>query len=360
MVMIISSRRKNLIDLFKIKAHYAIIQAPLAGVTTSSNLIVQACKNGCIGSIGSGYMTPDQLKSLLRGIRMHTNQPVNVNLMVPETPTYDPQQIRRILDKMAPIYNELQLPLPDISTQPIQSHYHDLIDVVISEPVPIVSFVFGIPEPDIVDKLKSHGKVLIGTATSIEEAIAVQEAGLDAVVAQGIEAGGHRGDFLPNQEALELFSLIPQVVGHVKIPVMAAGGIADGRAIVAAANLGAAGVQIGTAFLTTHECDSSPAYKRSILTKTPSKRTKLTRAYSGKLARGIETDFMTMMEDEDIPDYPLQNYLTASLRRAASLANEPQYMSLWAGQSFSMCRSESVTELVDRWKRQCLELGMQI
>lgn len=216
--------------------------------------------------------------------------------------------------------------------------------------VPVFSFTFGNLSPDWLERLKSAGVVVMGTATTVAEAQVLAEAGVTVIVAQGSEAGGHRGTFLGvAEEALVgTMALVPAIVDQVSVPVVATGGIMDGRGLVAALALGAAGVQMGTAFLTCRESGAHAEHKAAILHSTEDS-TVLTRAFSGKLARGIKNRFISDMQSYEtvLPAYPIQNSLTKVMRRTAGQQNRPELMSLWAGQGARLSTAKSAAELVN-------------
>ncbi len=213
------------------------------------------------------------------------------------------------------------------------------------------SFTFGVLPPSAIAAIKGRGMVLLGTATTVEEALALEQAGVDAVVAQGSEAGGHRGTFAGDFDAgsVGTVALVPQIADAVEVPVIASGGIMDGRGIAAALALGASAVQMGTAFLTCDEAGIPEAYKAAILAAREHE-TRLTRAFSGRPARGIVNRFMTEVERsrEAILPFPLQNALTRPLRAAAAKQGRAEFLSLWAGQGVRLARRQSAASLVQR------------
>ena len=224
------------------------------------------------------------------------------------------------------------------------------IEALLRAGPPVYSFVMGVPDRHVLADIRRRGARSLGTATTVDEALALEEAGIDIVVASGSDAGGHRGSFLRpvEQSLVGTMSLIPQIASVVRVPVIAAGGIADGRGIAAALALGAEGVQIGTAFLATTESGAPQAHKDAL--GTPHGRiTRLTRAFSGRVARGIENDLMLALEQhpEDILPYPAQYEATRDLRRAAAAAGRAELLALWAGQSAPLARSMSASSLVE-------------
>jgi nitronate monooxygenase len=342
--------KNKLTELLKIE--YPIIQAPMAGGITTSNLVAQVSNAGGLGMIGAGYMTPIQIHEQIKEIKQLTKQPFGINLFVPNDFTYTESEVKSANQLLQPIRNQLQIHQENMIDFPTYDHivesFNEQIQVVIEERVPFCSFTFGIPSEDVIAKLKTNGIILIGTATTVEEAIEVEKSGMDLVVAQGSEAGGHRGNFIreSHDSLVGLMSLIPQIVDHVSIPVIAAGGIMDGRGLMASLCLGAVGVQMGTAFLTCIESGAHQVYKEAIL-QAREDQVVLTRAFSGKWARGIKNKFITEMEKHEdlLPEFPVQNALTQQIRKASSSQQNTDYLSLWSGQSPRLAKTQSVRVL---------------
>ncbi|MDX1605055.1 MAG: nitronate monooxygenase [Candidatus Competibacterales bacterium] len=337
---------------------YPLIQAPMAGGITTPELIAAVSNAGGLGSLGAGYMTPGAIRDAIQAIRELTDRPFAVNLFVPEPVREDATRIRQAHRLLAPLRSEMGLPEPE----PLASfgpNYADQLAVLIEESVEIVSFTFGVPGEHEMDTLKRLGITTVGTATHMLEAILLEEAGLDLIVAQGMEAGGHRGTFLGSTEqGLQgALILLPLLVDQLRTPVIAAGGIMDGRGIAAALMLGAAGAQMGTAFLATSESGAHPKYKEALLDSTEL-TTVLTRVFSGRPARGLRNRFVETLSaaEAELPGYPVQNALTRDIRRAAAERDLPELMSLWAGMGCAMCRAEPAAELVGRWLAQAGEL----
>jgi nitronate monooxygenase len=336
-----------------LKIEYPIIQAPMAGGKTTSNLVAEVSKAGGLGMIGAGYMTPNQIREQLNEIKQLTLEPFGINLFVPNEFTYTESEVKSANQLLQPIRSLLHIyeaPNLDIPTcDQVFETFNEQIKVVIEERVPVCSFTFGIPSEAVISELKQNNIFVIGTATTVEEAIEVEKSGMDMVVVQGSEAGGHRGNFIsPSQDSLiGLMSLIPQVVDHVSIPVIAAGGIMDGRGLMASLCLGAMGVQMGTAFLTCLESGAHKVYKEAII-HAKEDQIVLTRAFSGKWARGIKNKFIAEMEkNEDLlPDFPVQNALTQTIRKASSSQQNADYLSLWSGQSPRLAKNQTVESLM--------------
>lgn len=338
-----------------LRIDYPIIQAPMAGGITTTDLVTAVSEYGGLGSVGAGYMTATALREQIQEIKRRTINNFGVNIFVPHPFTASAEAIHKMHTYLQPIRKKLQMnPHEEVALptyEEVVATYHQQIKVVLEENVPIVSFTFGLPTKEIVSKLKAQQIITMATATTVQEAIEVEALGIDIVIAQGSEAGGHRGNFLQKTDdcLIGLMSLVPQVVDHVRIPVVAAGGIMDKRGIAAALTLGASAVQMGTAFLTTTESGAHKCYKQAIL-QAEASATTLTKAFSGKNARGIRNTFIDGVEKEGITPlaYPIQNTLTQSIRRAAQALDETEYMSLWSGQSPHLARDETVKELMDR------------
>lgn len=340
--------QNKLTQLLGIK--YPIIQAPMAGGITTTNLVSSVSNFGCLGMIGAGYMTPEQIRNQIKDVRGFTNNKFGINLFIPNDFKVSENEISRAIELLQPLKEKLHLQneRPNIPTViKERENFHEQLNVIIDEKVPVCSFTFGIPSKEIMTELKKHGIFLIGTATTVTEALLNEEIGMDAVVVQGSEAGGHRGSFASDDNPIGLMPLISQVASQVSIPVIAAGGIMDGRGIYDALNLGALAVQLGTAFLTCRESGAYPVYKEAILNSIDD-QTVLTRIYSGKWARGIKNKFYQELKDYEVelPEFPIQNTLTSAIRKAAAQQNNPDYMSLWAGQNASLAKNLTVEEFM--------------
>ncbi|MGI9533551.1 MAG: NAD(P)H-dependent flavin oxidoreductase [Thermodesulfobacteriota bacterium] len=333
---------------------HPIIQAPMAGGITTPELISAVSENGAMGSIGAGYLTPGILDAEIKGVKRLTEKPYNVNLFITADKEIDftpPPEIKDILQKYADElgiqFNVSDLNFPDFEEQ---------FEVVIDNNVPIFSFTFGFPEKKYMDELKRNKIKIIGTATSVDEAALLEEKGCDAVVAQGFEAGGHRGSF-NSDNGLPLIggiALIPQIADKIDIPVIASGAIMDGRGIIAALSLGASAVQMGTAFLGCNEGIVNEKWLEGLFNSSDT-TTDLTKAFTGKYARGLRNRFMDEMKQYEalIPEYPIQNQLTRDIRAKAREENNPDFMSYWAGQGSSMCRETTANELINSLIKEC-------
>jgi len=327
-----------------------IIQAGMAGKATNPKLVAAVSNAGGLGTLGAGYMDPETIRSNIHEIRSLTQKPFAVNLFIPQDRPVDPKQIERTKRILLPHMKKCGVPSwPSLEAK---DNFEKQVSVLLEERVPVFSFTFGIPSPSIVDQFKRIGTYLFGTATSVQEAKELEKAGVDAIVAQGSEAGGHRGAF-QHPAMVGTMALVPQVTASVRLPVIAAGGIMDGRGIAAALALGAEGVQMGTAFLTCSESTAHPLHKEALLQSSDTS-TSITKAFSGKAARGIRNEFMSSMAsvEHDLPPYPIQHVLTAPLRKTAEAQNDPAYMNLWAGQGSPLCQTKPANILIQSWMNQ--------
>ena len=336
----------------RLELSHPIIQAPLAGGGDTPDLVAAVCNAGALGFIGAAYLTPPQILAASRAVRARTARPFGINLFAPHRAADAPADPGPALERVAPFYAELGLPPPAVPAFTGDSFSEQLAAALESD-ASVFSFTFGILPASAIDAIKRRGMFLIGTATTVEEAIALEKAGVDAVVTQGSEAGGHRGTFAADFDAgmVGTMALVPHVVDAVTMPVIASGGIMDGRGIAAAIALGASAVQMGTAFLTCDEAGVPDAYKAAILAAREH-QTRLTRAFSGRPARGIINRFMTEVDRADAPrailPFPLQNALTRPLRNAAAKQGRAEYLSLWAGQGVRLARRQSAASLIAR------------
>jgi nitronate monooxygenase len=335
---------------------HPVIQAPLAGGGDTPDLVAAVGEAGALGFIGGAYLTPQQILEAARAVRARTARPFGISLFAPQGAPSAPKDPRPALKCVAPFFAELKLPPPQAPALAADSFGEQLAAALESGPS-VFSFTFGILPASAIQTIKHRGVFLIGTATTVDEAVALEKAGVDAVVTQGAEAGGHRGSFAAEFEAAMVgtISLVPQVVDAVRIPVIASGGIMDGRGIAAALALGAQAVQMGTAFLACDESGVPDAYKEAIL-KAREDETRLTRVFSGRPARGIVNRFMTEVERNAGPDavlpFPLQNALTRPLRSAAAKQGRAEFLSLWAGQGVRLARRQPAAQFIARLTRE--------
>ncbi len=337
----------RLMDIFGIE--YPIIQAPMAGASTPA-MAAAAANNGCMGSLGCAMMKPDVYIDTFNKTRSLTNGALNMNFFCHVEPVEKPDRNERAFELLKPFYEEMgQDQMPDA----VATHFpfgDEIFEAVLQACPNVMSFHFGLPNQKYVDALKERGVKILCSATTAAEAREQEARGVDAVIAQGWEAGGHHGFYLEKQTAaIGTFALVPQLVDAVDIPVIAAGGIADGRGIAAALALGASGVQIGTAFLTTEETGIPEVHKNSLLASDGS-NTQLTRIFSGRPARGLQNRYMDEIKpfEDELPDFPLMNTLTGPLRKFSAENDKPDFVAQWSGQAVSLNRTGTTAELIQR------------
>jgi len=327
-----------------------IIQAPMAAASTPE-MAAAVSRAGGLGSLGCALQSTDATRDNCRAIRAATNGAFNINFFVHTDPAVDAARGEAMRDQLAPYYQELglgEVPAAEVSSEPFNA---DHLEAVLELKPPVVSFHFGLPREDLFKAVKEAGIFTVSSATNVTEAKTLEAAGIDAIVAQGFEAGGHRGTFAEPYEDgwVGTMALVPQIVDAVSVPVIAAGGIMDGRGIAAALALGAEAAQLGTAFLNCPE-SAIPDVHRKALTDARDDQTRLTHAFSGRPARSIENRYMreTAGGEAAFPDFPILNTLTGPLRKASAQAGSPDFVSLWAGQGATMTRALPAAELLEK------------
>lgn len=328
-----------------------IVQGPFGSGLSAVDLTVAVSESGGLGSFGVHHLSRDGIRDIAARIREKTRKPFALNLWIPfedsESPRVSDEQFAAAIERLRPYYDELGVPTPSRPAR-FTPPYAEQMEAVLEARPAVFSFVFGIPEPAVLARCKELDIVTFATVTNVEEALAAERAGVDVVVASGLEAGGHRISFLRRAEdsLIGSLALVPQVVDAVRVPVIAAGGIADGRGIAAALCLGAQGVQIGTAFLACDESAASPLH-RAQLHSPAARNTALTRAFTGRLARGIRNRFVDEMRahEHDVPQYPVQGWLTAQMKPAALAKERADLLSLWSGQSAALIKHHKAAEL---------------
>jgi nitronate monooxygenase len=330
---------------------YPIIQGPLGGLSTQ-RLAATVSNFGGLGSFGAHGLIPSAIKDVIAEIRALTSKPFAINLWVSMEDegarTSGSEAFARSLAPLAGHIQALGGTLPTYKPyMPIK--FEDQVRVLLDAKVPVFSFIFGVPPKEILDECRAQGILTIGTATTPDEAVILEQAGVDAITTSGFESGGHRGSFLrPSEESLTgTFSLVPQVADSVSVPVVAAGGIADARGVVAAFALGAEGVQIGTAFLACEESGASIHHRNALLSGN-ARRTGLTRGFTGRLARGIHNQLLEELNRPgvEILPYPVQRALVKNLTVVAEKAAKPEFLQLWAGQSANLSRQTDAKTLL--------------
>ncbi|MER7405674.1 nitronate monooxygenase [Streptomyces sp. NPDC000070] len=334
-----------LTDLFP----HPIVQAPMAGGVSVPKLAAAVCEAGGLGFLAAGYKTADGMYQEIKQLRSLTGRPFGVNLFMPQPEYADPAAIDVYAHQLAgeASWYEAELGDPDSGRD---DGYETKLSVLRDNPVPVVSFHFGTPTREVVDALHRVGTFVLVTATTPDEARAVERAGADAVIAQGVEAGGHQGTHrdIPETDGsgIGLLSLVAQIRETVSIPIIAAGGIMRGGQIAAVLAAGASAAQLGTAFLATAESGAHTLHKQA-LTNPLFVRTELTRAFSGRPARGLVNRFLREHGPYAPAAYPEIHHLTAPLRKAAAKAGDAQGMALWAGQGHRMARELPAGQLVE-------------
>ncbi|MFC5473910.1 NAD(P)H-dependent flavin oxidoreductase [Paraherbaspirillum soli] len=326
---------------------HPIVQGPMNG-GSPLELTVAVSNAGALGSYAAALLAPAAIIENVAKIRALTNRPFNVNLFVQEPPRPAAAEVLAAQDLLAPFRAELGLG-PTSVPDKFCEDFRDQVSALLEAAPPVVNFTFGILDSETVSRFKRAGSLVIGTATTVAEAQAWERGGADFICASGSEAGGHRATFLGDfeQSCIGLMALVPQVAAAVKIPVIAAGGIMNGRGIAASLMLGAQAAQLGTAFLSCPESGIAQAWRQQ-LQKARDDSTRLTRTFSGRYARGIVNQFMERMRpfEQEVPPYPVQNALTGEMRQAAAKLARPEFMSLWAGQGVAMARPMPAAELV--------------
>jgi nitronate monooxygenase len=325
-----------------------IIQAPMAGVQ-NHRLALAVCQAGALGSLPAAMLSPEALQTELQALQAGTGAPFNVNFFCHRSPPPDPEREAAWHRTLAPYYRELGLDPDNIPSGPGRVPFgHDSADVLEAFRPAVVSFHFGLPAPDLLARVKSWGSLVLSSATTVPEALWLQAHGADAVIAQGLEAGGHRGMFLSEDLSTQMgtFALLPQIVQAVQVPVIAAGGLASAEGVAAAHRLGASGVQIGTAYLCSHEATTS-ALHRAALQSPAAGHTALTTLFSGRPARGMVNRVMRELGPlcAHAPAFPLATAGMAPLRAAAEALGRSDFSPLWCGQNAAGARSLSAAEI---------------
>ena len=333
---------------------YPIIQAPMTGGPGTPQLVAAVSDAGGLGSLAGGSLRPEQLRDAIAEVRALTDRPFAVSLAATAPAKPDAERVARARELLAPYRAELGL-APDTAEPPEPADFVEQLDVVLDEKVPALSFIFGVPDAVCLELLRDAGVATLGTATHLLEAIVLEESGVDFIVAQGAEAGGHRGTFIgqPEQGLVGILTLVPLLAKHVRSPIIAAGGIMDGRGIAAARVLGAAGVQMGTAFLACPESGAHPAYK-ALLSQGNEIATTLSRVFTGRCGRVLRNRLVDELRahEAEFAGFPLQLFLTQELGQAAAERGMTDFMALWAGQGCHLCESRPAAELVALWAEQ--------
>lgn len=325
-----------------------IIQAPMAGVQ-DSKLAIAVSNAGGLGSLPCAMLSPEALRSELTAIQAQTDKPYNVNFFCHTPPTPNAEREAAWRAALAPYYEEFGIDPTALSPTPTRSPFTtEAADLLEEFKPPVVSFHFGLPSPELLKRVKSWGAIILSSATTVEEALWLEQQGADAIIAQGLEAGGHRGHFLDEDLSVQVgtFALLPQIVQAVKLPVIATGGIATSQGVAAAMALGAAGAQVGTGYLLCPEATTS-AVHRTALKSQAARHTALTNLFSGRPARGIVNRLMRDFGalNPVAPEFPLASAALAPLRTVAESRGSGDFSPLWAGQNVAGCQEIGAAEL---------------
>jgi nitronate monooxygenase len=330
--------------------NYPVIQGPFGGGLSSVLLTTTVSNLGGLGSFGCQPYTVDEIIAFSKAIRKQTSKPFNLNLWVNDRDEkltgFDNAAYKKLKEVFKPYFDELAIPLPEMPFD-FGPKYEDQVQAILETKPPVFSFMYGVPSEDILEQCRRNNTITIGTITTVDEAIALEKAGVDAIVATGFEAGGHRASFIRSAEdsLTGLFALIPQVADNVSIPVIAAGGIADARGVKAALTLGADAVQIGTALLATDQSNATREHKQKLFSA-EAKYTTLTKAFSGRLARIIRSKLTEELKDKEhlLAPYPLQRKFMSSLSAAVIKNQKTEYSTFASGQSAPLLKYKDATE----------------
>lgn len=334
----------------KLGVKYPIIQAPMFGVSTVE-MVAAAARADCLGSLALADLSADESIKLIRETRKLTDKPFAVNIFA----HYIPEITDELKDKFSKTKlflellakdNNIEVTLPDLEELNINS-YHDLVDLAIEENCKIISFTFGNLDTQSIQKLKENGITLIGTCTSVSEALLLEKSGIDIICVQGTEAGGHRGTFDPEHvPQIGGLSLLSQVYDQVQVPLIYAGGIYNGKTLQAVKELGAQGFQVGNLLLASQE-SALQAFEKERLKKVREDEIMLTKSFSGRYARGVRNKYIETVEDSEyILPYPYQNKLTNALRKAAKSKQNTDFVGIWTGQSIHNYSELSTEEIL--------------
>jgi nitronate monooxygenase len=333
---------------------YPIVQGPFGGGLSSVNLTSTVSNAGGLGSFGGQPFSSDEIIETCKEIRKNTDKPFNINLWVNDRDTrldeFGDKDYEQLCALFRPYFNELGLPIPE-RPKNLGAKFEEQLEAIFEAKPAVFSFVYGIPSSDILEKCRTLGIKTIGAATTVDEAVELEKAGADCIVATGFEAGGHRVSFLRSagDSLTGTFSLIPQVADTVKIPIIAAGGIADSRGIKAALTLGADAVQMGTAFLATSQSNATQDHKDKLFS-TDAKYTTLTKVFTGRLSRGIRNRLTEELKNYEslLAPYPLQGKFMSFLKAYPPTANSnPDFKSYWAGQSAPLLKHKDAKVLIE-------------
>ncbi|SHH64449.1 NAD(P)H-dependent flavin oxidoreductase [Flavobacterium defluvii] len=331
---------------------YPILQGPFGGNLSTVELVAAVSNLGGLGGYGAYTNSPQEIYEIDKQIKAATNKPYNINLWVSDHDIpaggLTDEQFDKAIAAYKPYYDEVGIPLPE-KPAPFQSRFENQLEVILDIRPKVFSFMFGVPSDDVLEQCRRLGIITVGAATTLDEAIFLDSKGVDMIIASGFEAGGHRPSFLKDAESsvTGTFVLLQLMREKIKTPIIAAGGIADGKGIAAAITLGASAAQIGTAFLATDESNALPIH-REMLFSEASKNTTLSRAYTGRLGRGITSRIAKDMtgKETDILPFPLQTTFIAPLRKAAIEQQKWDMILFWGGQISPILKHTKAKDLM--------------
>ena len=334
-----------------IKNQLPIIQAPMAGGITPPMLVAAVSNAGAVGSFGFAYSKAEKIDADLSEVRLFTKRPINANFFIFSKPRLSTAQDWQIATEALVSLPFSRGTLYQAGSQPFYPDLDKQLEPIWTHKPEILTFHFGVPPKNVLEKAKSLGIYVGVTATCVEEAEAIQSSGADFIVAQGIEAGGHRGTFSEEgvgDQKHPTFDLLQMLRERCTLPIISAGGIMNGADIVKHTNQGATGVQMGTSFVCCDESGADPVHKKYVLEERE-RHTVYTKAFSGRWAQSIQTEFTSLMKDKFVLPFPLQNTLTGSLRSYAAIKKNGEYQSLWAGRGFREARSLPAAKLISEF-----------
>lgn len=331
---------------------YPILQGPFGGNLSSVELVSIVSNAGGLGGYGAYTLSPEEIIKVDKQIKASTNKPYNINLWVSDTDSVDgsvsDEHFKKAETLFKPYFDELGIALPEKPT-PFKSRFENQVEVILHQKPPVLSFMFGIPSAAILEECRKQGIITIGAATTLDEAIALESTGVDLIIASGFEAGGHRPSFLASAESSTTgtFVLLQLIKEKVKIPIIAAGGIANGKGVAAAMMLGADAVQIGTAFLATDESNATAKHKEMLFSD-EAKYTTLSRAFTGRLGRGITSRIAKDLihQEKNFLPFPLQTHYMSHLRKAAIEQEKWDMILFWGGQIAPILKHKKAGELM--------------
>jgi nitronate monooxygenase len=340
-----------------VKFQIPIVQAPMAGGPSTPVLAAAVCEAGGLGFLAAGYRSAEEMREETAGLRELTSRPFGVNVFVPSGGPADPEILEAYAQRLAPLAKQMGVDLGEPRFE--DDEFEAKCSALVEDPPAAVSFTFGCPEQGLADELRAAGAEVWVTITDPEEAVIAARAGADALVVQGAEAGGHRGSFVDRPERIEygLLALLQLVRAEVELPLVAAGGIATGAGIAAVLAAGAEAAQLGTAFMLCSEAGTSPAHKGALAS---TRSTGLTRAFSGRLARGIVNRLQDEHSDAAPFAYPQVHHLTSSLRAHGRKVGDEDVINLWAGEAHTLAEAQPAAEVVAKLDREAREALLRV